>query len=91
MHNGKITAKEKDKVLIVISDGATCGDWKDLKHVAEKIEKQGVTILGIGIFDSNVESIYKNNVVLRTQEDLETLGSFLNKYLECRPTILPQE
>ena len=73
--------KEKDKVLIVISDGATCGSWKDLKQTAENIEKRGITVLGIGIFDKNVEDIYKNHVILRERKDLETLGAFLNKYL----------
>jgi hypothetical protein len=73
--------KEKDKVLIVISDGATCGDWKTLKHVAESIEQKGTTILGVGIFDRNVEDIYSKHTVIREQEDLEKLGVFLNKYL----------
>ena len=73
--------KEKDKILIVISDGATCGSKNDLKRVAENIENQGVTVLGIGIFDSNVKDIYKNHVILKTQDDLEMLGAFLNKYL----------
>lgn len=73
--------KEKDKVIIVISDGATCGSWKDLKQTAENIENRGVTILGIGIFDENVKDIYKNHVILKEQKDLEALGAFLNKYL----------
>lgn len=73
--------KEKDKVLIVISDGATCGSWQDLKVTAENIEKRGVTVLGIGIFDTNVEKIYKNHVILKEQKDLEALGAFLNNYL----------
>jgi cobalamin biosynthesis protein CobT len=73
--------KEKDKVLIVISDGATCGSWKDLKQTAENIEKRGVTVLGIGIFDDNVKNIYKNHVILKERKDLEMLGAFLNNYL----------
>lgn len=73
--------KEKDKVLIVISDGATCGSWKDLQITAENIEARGVTMLGIGIFDDNVKRIYKNHVILREQKDLEMLGAFLNTYL----------
>lgn len=73
--------KEKDKVLIVISDGATCGSFKDLKKVAANVEKQGITVLGIGIFDNNVENIYNKHIVLREQKDLEGLGNFLNNYL----------
>lgn len=73
--------KEKDKVIIVISDGATCGSWRDLKQLADNIEGRGITVLGVGIFDENVQRIYKNNTVLKTTEDLEGLGAFLNKYL----------
>ena len=73
--------KEADKVLLVISDGATCGSWKTLKQVASNIEKQNVTVLGIGIFDNNVENIYSKHIVLKEQKDLEGLGAFLNKYL----------
>lgn len=73
--------KEKDKVLIVISDGATCGSWRDLKQTAENVENRGITVLGIGIFDDNVKNIYKNHVILKEQKDLEGLGVFLNKYL----------
>ena len=72
---------EKDKVLVVISDGATCGSWKDLKQTAENIEKRGVTVLGIGLFDDNVKDIYKNHMIIKTRKDLEGLGYFLNKYL----------
>ena len=72
---------QKDKVLIVISDGATCGDWRTLKKVAENIEKQNVLVLGIGIYDHNVENIYSKHTVVSNQEDLEQLGTFLNKYL----------
>lgn len=72
---------EKDKVLIVISDGATCGSWKTLKKVADNIAATGVTMLGIGIFDSNVEMIYKNSMIVKNVEDLQGLGTFLNNYL----------
>lgn len=73
--------RQQDKVCIVISDGATCGSWKDLKKVADGMEKDGITVLGIGVFDDNVQKIYTNNLVLKTQQDLEGLGAFLNKYL----------
>ena len=72
---------QKDKMCIVISDGATCGDWKDLRKVAENMEASGILMLGIGIFDNNVTKIYNNNIVLKESKDLEQLASFLNKYL----------
>lgn len=72
---------QKDKMCIVISDGATCGDWKTLRKVAENMEKSGILVLGVGIYDNNVERIYNNHIVLRDTKDLEQLGSFLNRYL----------
>lgn len=70
-----------DKIMIVISDGATCGDWKELKRVADDMEARGIRVLGIGIYDRNVEKIYKNHIILRDQKDLESLPAFLNQYL----------
>lgn len=72
---------QKDKVLIVISDGATCGSAEVLAAQAKKIEGRGTSVLGVGIFDNNVEKIYKNHIVLKTVEDLQSLPGFLNKYL----------
>ena len=73
--------RQKDKVLLVISDGATCGSVSALKKLAEHIEAKGVTVLGIGIYDHNVESIYSKHMVVSNSQDLEQLGNFLNKYL----------
>jgi cobalamin biosynthesis protein CobT len=72
---------QKDKMCIVISDGATCGDWKILRQVAKNMEDSGILMLGVGIFDKNVETIYDNHIVLKETKDLEQLASFLNKYL----------
>jgi hypothetical protein len=73
--------KEKDKIMVVISDGATCGSYIDLNTLAKRYESRGITVLGIGIYDNNVSKIYSNNIVLQTKEDLEKLYGFLNKYL----------
>ena len=72
---------QKDKMCIVISDGATCGDWKTLRQVAQNMEKSGILMLGIGIYDKNVEQIYDNHIVLKESKDLEQLAGFLNRYL----------
>ena len=72
---------QKDKVLIIISDGATCGSKEDLRKVSESIEASGITVLGIGIYDHNVEDIYSKHLIISRSEDLEKLGTFLNKYL----------
>lgn len=72
---------QKDKMCIVISDGATCGDWKTLRKVAKNMEDSGVLMLGVGIFDDNVSKIYDNHIILKTTQDLEKLARFLNIYL----------
>ena len=73
--------KQQDKVIIVISDGATCGSRTVLANVANSIEKRGVTVLGVGIMDYNVKDIYTNHIILKNKEDLEKLKDFLNQYL----------
>lgn len=76
-----LNRRERDKIMIVISDGATCGSVRDLKKISDDMEAKGITVLGIGIFDDNVKDIYKNHMILKTTQDLEGLGAFLNKYL----------
>ncbi len=71
----------KDKMCIVISDGATCGDWQTLRKVAKNMQDSGILMLGIGIFDKNVEKIYDNHIILKETKDLEQLAGFLNRYL----------
>lgn len=72
---------QKDKILIVISDGATCGSIKVLREQVNKISSRGTTVLGIGICDDNVTQAYKNHIVLKNIEDLDKLAPFLNNYL----------
>lgn len=73
--------RQKDKILIVISDGATCGSADTLRTLAKSIERSGIMVLGIGIYDRNVEQIYDKHIILQKPEDLEKLSVFLNKYL----------
>ena len=76
--------QEKDKLLVVISDGATCGSKDTLKKVADNIEREGISVLGIGIYDDNVEEIYTNHYMVKTQEDLDGLGEYLCSYLKSK-------
>jgi Mg-chelatase subunit ChlD len=73
--------RQKDKVCVVISDGATCGSWEDLRKVAQGMQQMGITVLGIGIYDNNVEKIYDNHIVLKTRDDLAKLPQFFQQYL----------
>ena len=72
---------ERDKVIIMISDGATCGSKSVLKKIAKRIEAQGIHIFAVGIFDHNVEDIYSHYTVLEKQEDLERLPDILSRFL----------
>lgn len=76
--------RQKDKVCVVISDGATCGSWEDLRKVAQGMQQMGITVLGIGIYDNNVEKIYDNHIVLKTKDDLNKLPQFFQQYLISR-------
>lgn len=69
------------KVLIVFSDGSPSNSTHNFQHsyaamvdytrqIVEYAETVGVECLGIGIQDSSVKNIYKNNVVINNVGDL---------------------
>lgn len=68
--------RETRKVMIVFSDGnpACSGDMRalrtHLKLSVEKIEKEGIDVLGMGIMDESVKSFYKKYVVLSKLDEL---------------------
>lgn len=76
-----LSRSNKDKVMIVLSDGETCGDIDKLREEVRKLENEGVLVLGIGMCCSTVKTIYKNNVVFSSSADLEGLSDFLGKFL----------
>lgn len=71
----------KDKVMLVMSDGMTCGSSTKLRELIKSIEKQNVNVLGIGLKDKHVKEYYSKNIILQTEEDMEGLAPFLNQYL----------
>ena len=73
--------KEKDKILIMMSDGATTGSRDVLSRVAQNFENKGMTILGIGIIDDNVEDIYNDHYTFSSIEDLENLAGVIQRYI----------
>lgn len=75
------TRQEKDKILIVLSDGATTGSDRLLSKVSQSFQKKGLTLLGIGIVDDNVEGIYSDHHVFSSTEDLKNMASVLQKYI----------
>lgn len=72
---------EKDKILIVISDGYTCGSEEHLRKVVSDIEKDGIQVLGLGIKSDAVANIYKQHKLFNTENELQELPAFLNNYL----------
>lgn len=76
-----LARSNKDKVMIVLSDGETCGSIEVLREEVRKLEDEGVLVLGIGMCCSTVTTIYKNNVVFSSSSDLEGLSDFLGKFL----------
>lgn len=71
----------RDKILVVLSDGETCGSTDLLRSTVKSIEASGVTVLGIGISCNSVKEIYTNNIVFSSSADLDNLPEFLGKYL----------
>lgn len=73
--------KHKDKLIIVISDGETCGSSETLREVIKKIEASGISIMGLGIQSRAVARLYTNYKLFDTKESLEGLPEFLTTTL----------
>ena len=71
--------KHKDKVIIVISDGETCGSSQQLRDLISLIEKDGIHVIGLGIQSRAVSTIYKEHYLFDTQESLDKLPTFLTE------------
>ena len=74
---------EKNKLLIVLCDGATCGSRQTLHDLVEEIRKSGVKVIGVGIQSTDVVGIYPETKVFHTMEELQTgLAPYLIEQLE---------
>lgn len=72
--------KEKDKFMVVFSDGATCGDEDDLHNLIVELSKQGINPIGIGLGDDTVCGIYPTSIYLKNNE-FDELIKFLKECL----------
>lgn len=76
--------KAKGKMMMVFSDGQPAAGVSasklnyHLKHVVQKIEKEGTNIVGIGIMSNTVKQFYRKNVTL---DNVETLPGIVLKEL----------
>lgn len=75
---------EKDKILIVISDGSTCGNTNDLKQLIKQVEASGIAVVGLGINSTEVQEIYKDHKVFKSTSDLDQLPAYLTKFLSSK-------
>jgi hypothetical protein len=76
-----LKTKYQQKVMLVISDGATCGSTSDLKELAETLHSQGLFMIGIGVCDDTVSHIYHNYKIFKETKDLVELPTFLSSML----------
>ena len=72
---------EKNKILIVYSDGETCGNEDTLKKLIKGYEAQGVYTFGVGVRDEAVSRIYEHHIILETHEDLKKVPEEINKFI----------
>ena len=78
---------EKEKIIIITSDGQPNGDASHLISTATQISKHGVRLIGVGVVDSFVEQIYQNHIVVKelTQLSQEIVQILRKELLENRP------
>lgn len=72
---------EKNKILIVYSDGETCGDEDTLKKLIKDYESQGVYTFGVGVRDEAVSRIYEHHIILENKEDLMRVPEEINNFI----------
>ena len=58
------------RVLVVLADGMTRGSLDGLQTTVADIERNGTTVLGIGIGDDTVCSAYERNQVVESPDEL---------------------
>ena len=79
LHPMLMDRQERDKLLIVLSDGQTCGDSNALADVVKEVINDGVATFGVGICSNSVADYYPQHVILRSTSELDTLPEvFLN-------------
>jgi len=56
---------EREKIIIITSDGQPNGDASHLIETVSRLEKLGIRVVGVGVVDPFVEQIYPNHIVVR--------------------------
>lgn len=87
---GREFAKTKftSKLMFVFCDGATTGSKESLRKVIQKMEMDGIHVIGIGLMARDVAAIYPHYKIFNNLEDMqnnlapylvETLSKFATK------------
>jgi len=59
------TKAEKEKIIIITSDGQPNGDASHLIETVNRLQKLGIRVIGVGVVDPFVEQIYPNHIVVK--------------------------
>ena len=77
-----INRSEREKVIIITSDGQPNGDASHLVDTVLRLGKLGVRVVGVGVVDPFVEQIYPNYIVVKHLDQLsEELVKILRREL----------
>jgi len=71
----------ENKFLIVLCDGKTCGEGRNrISSLLKSAEENEIFVLGIGI-QADISYQYKNNIILRTEDDLKRFPEIISDFL----------
>ncbi len=69
-HRRMLARKEKEKVIIIVSDGQPNGDARHLVATVQRLSSLGIKIVGVGVVDPFVKKIYPNAIVVENLSQL---------------------
>lgn len=73
---------ERSRVILVISDGQPNGDANFLVETIAEVERRGLKVIGIGVGEEFVRSIYREAIVVSDFVEMaESLASLLSREL----------
>lgn len=72
---------ERTKMLIVISDGATCNSRSLLKQVIDSTPDYNIQTFGVGLYSDEVSELYENHLIIDTSDDLQKLPEKLSEFV----------
>jgi nitric oxide reductase activation protein len=81
---------EKERVIIITSDGQPNGDASHLVATVDRLQKLGVRVVGVGVVDPFVEEIYPNHIVVKHLSQLseELVGILQRELLGARVRVV---